>query len=195
MTDTRTKILDVAEDLVQRVGVNAMSYQHISDAVGIRKASIHHHFPRKEDLVDALLARCELSYGENYARIVDGEGSAPEKLERLADVFLQGLVSKKLCLIGSISTDKNTLRDQSCRMLEKSIGSTVAIFARVFTQGQEEDSLEFSTTEEEAAYGYLSFLIGAQIVARSHGGEEWFRRAARAIIESFRVSPGQEDPN
>ncbi len=39
MSDTRTKILNVADDLVQRVGLNAMSYKHISDAVGIRKAS------------------------------------------------------------------------------------------------------------------------------------------------------------
>ena len=43
MDDTRTKILDVAEDLVRRVGLNAMSYKHISEAVGIRKASVHHH--------------------------------------------------------------------------------------------------------------------------------------------------------
>ncbi|MCP4403805.1 MAG: TetR/AcrR family transcriptional regulator, partial [bacterium] len=32
MNDTRSKILDIAEDLVQRVGVNAMSYRDISDA-------------------------------------------------------------------------------------------------------------------------------------------------------------------
>ncbi|WP_257998927.1 TetR/AcrR family transcriptional regulator [Fischerella thermalis] len=46
-TDTRTQILDTAQDLIQRVGVNAMSYQDISEAVGIRKASIHYHFPSK----------------------------------------------------------------------------------------------------------------------------------------------------
>lgn len=61
MNDTRTRILDVAEDLIQRVGLNAMSYKHISDAVGIRKASIHHHFPNKENLVDELLNRCHVS--------------------------------------------------------------------------------------------------------------------------------------
>jgi len=52
---TRTRILDTAQDLVQRIGANAMSYQHISEAVGIRKASIHHHFPKKEDLLEALI--------------------------------------------------------------------------------------------------------------------------------------------
>ena len=74
MNDTRNKILDVADDLVQRVGLNAMSYKHISEAVGIRKASIHHHFPKKEDLVDELLKRCEFSYGDRYREIADGEG-------------------------------------------------------------------------------------------------------------------------
>jgi len=66
MKDTRKKIADVAEDLIRRVGLNAMSYKHIGDAVGMRKASIHHHFPKKETLVDELLQRCQVSYGENY---------------------------------------------------------------------------------------------------------------------------------
>ncbi len=91
MDDTRIKILDVADDLIQRVGLNAMSYRHISDVVGIRKASIHHHFPKKDDLIDELLKRCELSYGEKYQQIVDQSGSAPEKLRKLASVFEDGL--------------------------------------------------------------------------------------------------------
>src|SRR5689334_9607965 len=43
--DTKTAIMDAAQELIQRGGANAMSYQDISEAVGIRKASIHHHFP------------------------------------------------------------------------------------------------------------------------------------------------------
>ena len=45
--DTKETLLDHAQDLVQRVGVNAMSYNDLSKAVGIRKASIHYHFPKK----------------------------------------------------------------------------------------------------------------------------------------------------
>ena len=56
-TDTKTAIMDAAQELIQRGGVNAMSYQHISDAIGIRKASIHHHFPTKDSLIEAVLQR------------------------------------------------------------------------------------------------------------------------------------------
>ena len=35
--DTRNRILDVAQDLIQRRGLNAMSFQDLSDSVGIKK--------------------------------------------------------------------------------------------------------------------------------------------------------------
>lgn len=185
MSDTRTKILDVAEELVQSVGVNAMSYKHISDAVGIRKASIHHHFSKKEDLVDELLHRCQGSYGAHYSSIVEGKGSAPEKLQKLAEVFKDGLCSEKLCLVGSISTDKNTLQETSCKILENTIEKTVTIFSKVFHQGQEEESLSFAGSADEAAYAFLTFLVGAQIVARAYGGEKMFEKAARVTINGL----------
>jgi TetR/AcrR family transcriptional repressor of nem operon len=185
MCDTKTKIMDVADDLVQRVGLNAMSYQHISDAVGIRKASIHHHFPKKENLVDELLERCAVSYGEKYQQIVDGSGRAPDKLRKLAAVFEDGLSNKKLCLVGSISTNKNTLHDSSCLILQSTIKNTISIYSAVFEQGRREESLRFTGTDDEAAFTFFSFLVGIQTMARSHGGVELFHQAAEVFITAF----------
>ena len=186
MIDTRTKILDVAEDLVQRVGLNAMSYKDISEAVGIRKASIHHHFPKKENLVDELLERCAVSYGEDYRRIVEGSEQAPVKLRKLAAVFEDGLNSQKLCLVGSISMDKNTLQGTSCTILQSTIENTVSIFAAVFEQGRQEGTLSFTGTDKEAAFAFFSILVGAQTLARSHGGIQLFHQAAEVVIAGFK---------
>lgn len=185
MSDTKIKILDVAEGLVQQVGLNAMSYQHVSDAVGVRKASIHYHFPKKENLVDALLARCHVSYGDRYQAIVDGSGTAPEKLHKLAAVFADGLQKQQLCLVGTISADLNTLADSSRRALETTIQETVDIFVVAFRQGQQEGSLSVSEQVEEMAYAFFSFLLGAQISARASGGAQAFSRATEAIISSW----------
>src|SRR5262245_28937356 len=85
--DTKTAIMDTAQELIQRGGANAMSYQHISDAVGIRKASIHHHFPTKEDLIDAVIDR----YATYILEVMDGIFSskiAPAaKLRKYAALF------------------------------------------------------------------------------------------------------------
>ena len=47
---TAEQILDLAETLIQTRSYSAFSYQDIADALGIRKASIHYHFPSKTEL-------------------------------------------------------------------------------------------------------------------------------------------------
>src|SRR5580765_2103628 len=85
--DTRPRILDAAQDLIQRLGANAISYQHISDEVGIRKASIHHHFPSKEDLVEALIRRYTEYFGGVVERILASDASATEKPRKYCALF------------------------------------------------------------------------------------------------------------
>ncbi len=185
MNDTKTKILDVAEGLIQQVGCNAMSYKHISDVVGIRKASIHHHFQKKENLVDELLRRCQISYGSNYQRIVEGTESAPDKLRQLANVFEDGLRKRQLCLVGTMSADLNTLKETSRTILAATIKNTVRIYMTAFKQGRKEGSLSFAGTDEEAANAFFSFLIGTQITARAYGGVKSFHNASEAVISGL----------
>jgi len=187
MTDTKTNILDVAEDLVRRVGLNAMSYKHISDAVGIRKASIHYHFPQKKDMVDALLLRCDTTYGARYQAVVDENCLAPQKLRLIAEVFADGLKNNKLCLVGMISSDMSTLEEPSCKILENILQSTVALYSAVFRQGREEGSLVFSGTDENAGYAYFSYLVGGQISARVKGGLGAFNSSTETIIKAWEV--------
>lgn len=50
-TSTSDKILEIAQSLIARGGYNGFSYADISAVIGIRKASIYHHFPTKAELV------------------------------------------------------------------------------------------------------------------------------------------------
>ena len=122
---------------------------------------------------------------DDYQQIVDGGGQAPEKLRKLAAVFEDGLSNKKLCLVGSISTNSNTLQDSSCNILQSTIENTVSIFAAVFEQGRQEESLTFTGTDDETAFAFLSLLIGAQTIARSHGGVQLFHQAAEVFISGI----------
>ena len=56
-TDTRERLLEVAGDLVQQRGYNAVSYRDLAAAVEIKTASIHYYFPAKADLVQELMRR------------------------------------------------------------------------------------------------------------------------------------------
>ena len=136
-------------------------------------------------MVDALLSRCDSTYGVHYQTIVDGNCSAPEKLIQLASVFVDGVTTGKLCLVGMISSDMNTLEPSSRQILEKTLQGTVYIFSTAFKQGREEGTLTFKSTDNEMAYAFFSFLLGAQITARVKGGGEGFKTATEVIINAW----------
>jgi AcrR family transcriptional regulator len=51
----REEILDAAAELFTTQGYANTSTRRIADAVGIRQASLYHHFATKDDILDALL--------------------------------------------------------------------------------------------------------------------------------------------
>ena len=112
--DTRTKIMDVAQDLIQRRGINGMSFQDISDAVEIRKPSIHHHFASKQDLVEALLTRYRSEFGLLLSGILASKAKARGKLQRYGALFestLQEGNQDKSCLCGMLAAELHSLGD------------------------------------------------------------------------------------
>ncbi|MET0900518.1 MAG: TetR/AcrR family transcriptional regulator [Mycobacterium sp.] len=52
----REEILDAAAELFTTNGYSNTSTRAIADAVGMRQASLYHHFGTKDDILDALLA-------------------------------------------------------------------------------------------------------------------------------------------
>ena len=52
----REEILDAAAELFTKIGYAGTSTRRIADGVGMRQASLYHHFATKDDILDALLA-------------------------------------------------------------------------------------------------------------------------------------------
>ena len=57
MSSKRDEILDVAEALIRTSGFNGFSTRDVADAVGIKAASVHYHFPTKADIGVAVTER------------------------------------------------------------------------------------------------------------------------------------------
>ena len=53
----RDAILDIAEAMIRNAGFNAFSTRDVANAVGIKSASVHYHFPTKADMGVAVTER------------------------------------------------------------------------------------------------------------------------------------------
>jgi TetR/AcrR family transcriptional regulator, transcriptional repressor for nem operon len=85
--DTRERILDSAQRLTQTRSFHGFSFQDIADEIGVRKASLYHHFDSKDDVAVAMLQRAA---DWTSAQFKKAEGREPaERLEAYFDLFRQ----------------------------------------------------------------------------------------------------------
>ena len=179
--DTRTLILDAAQDLIQRLGSNAMSYQHLSEAVGIRKASIHYHFPAKQDLLAALIERYHGYFIGLVDRIIAEESDPARMLDRYIGLFeatLREGKHDKACLCAMLGAELASLGDEAVRGIRRFYQANQERLASILTRGRDAGLFRFSG--DPAALAGLTFaaLEGAVLVVRAEGGVRRFRALA-----------------
>lgn len=183
-SETRTEILDTAQQLIQRLGVNAMSYADISKAVGIRKASIHYHFSTKDDLVAALLDR----YNPYFLKLVDDIITSPEppetKLRRYCTLFEVTLSSgeqDKACLCGMLGAELKTLKNSLAERVIQFYQDNEVRLVKILTEGREAGVFSFPGDINAMATLIFSLLEGGVLIVRANGGISQFR----AIVEQL----------
>lgn len=101
--ETRTKILNSAQRLIQTRSFEGFSFQDIADEVGIRKASLYHHFDSKDAVAIGVLKRgADWVTGRLDAT---KELAPPGRLERYFDLFhdLHGK-AERMCPGGSFAS-------------------------------------------------------------------------------------------
>ncbi|WP_051187290.1 TetR/AcrR family transcriptional regulator [Nocardia tenerifensis] len=80
----RAEILDAAGELFTTNGYANTSTRVVADAVGIRQASLYHHFAAKDDILDALLAETIAAPLELAERLGKVSAPVPTRLYALA---------------------------------------------------------------------------------------------------------------
>ena len=184
--DTRTQILDTAQELIQRLGVNAMSYQDISVSVGIRKASIHHHFPTKDDLVAALLDRYNAYFLGLVDSIIAMSIPADEKLRRYCGLFEATLSSgdrDKACLCGMLGASLATLKNPLVERVAAFYRDNEERLAVILNEGCKTGVFKFAGDVKAMANLIFSLLEGGILIARADGGVEQYQAVIGQLMQ------------
>jgi TetR/AcrR family transcriptional repressor of nem operon len=195
--DTASRILDVAERLVQSRGFNGFSYADVASEIGISKASLHYHFPGKAELGEALIGRYASRFGEALEEIDRRGGDAPVKLDAYARIYADVLREHRMCLCGMLAADYDTLpkpmRDAVIRFFDQN----ESWLTGVIEQGQEEGALHVNGSARESAQTLVSGLEGAMLIARPYGDISRFQAAATRLLTSLASAapPLRDSPN
>jgi TetR/AcrR family transcriptional repressor of nem operon len=180
--DTASRILDVAERLVQSRGFNAFSYADVASELSVTKASLHYHYPGKAELGEALIARYADRFFEALGTIDAQAGDAPARLAAYAAIYGDVLRSERMCLCGMLAADYETLPPPMQEAVIRFFDENIAWLAGVIRQGIEEGTLRPSGSPEETAQALFGGLEGAMLVARPYGDATRFEAAAAGLL-------------
>ena len=174
MLDRKPQILDVASELLQTRSFTSFSYQDLSDRLGISKASVHHHFASKEDLLLALTARYR-SRQRKRLDALDQEYERPsERLEAyLASMARVAGAGNKNCPLGALQSEFNVIPDAVRADIVELFEYAKRWLAGVLAEGRERGDFEFEGAPAERAVLIMSAVQGALQIARAAGAKEF----------------------
>ena len=85
-SDVRERILETAYELFSRRGIRGVGVDEVIERAGVAKATLYRHFPSKDDLVLAFLARRERQWTYDWVEAEARQrGTTPE--EQLLGIF------------------------------------------------------------------------------------------------------------
>ena len=166
---TKDKILDISQDLIQKRGYNAISFQDIAELVGIKKPSITHHFASKEALGIAVVQRYRETFSIALERLTNDETvSAMDALKFYFTPYQDlGESGDKICLCASLASELMALPQEMQKEVARFFDDHIAWLEEIFNKGKRSGEFTFPETPKDLAYLFIDALQGALIVQRA----------------------------
>jgi TetR/AcrR family transcriptional repressor of nem operon len=165
--------MDLAEGHIRNAGYGGFSFRDLAAAVGIKSASVHHHFPTKATMATAVVRR----YGDRFFAAV-----APLPDETPADAvatyrsaFRAALERDGLmCLCGVLGAEAGVLS-----------GDVAEAIRSFFRRCIEDLSARIGGPGATAkAFHVMATLEGGMMLARAYGSIEAFDQATMCPVQS-----------
>lgn len=162
----REELLTAALDLAQTVGIEAFSYADLADRVGIRSASVHHHFRYKQELVTELLRRYRLDFRAR-AQALSKTSSATERLLAYAHLFVDVASQGRMCLCGMSAAEWSSIGADGQHEVSTFFTEQHAWLRSALVDGIHQGSFQAKLDADEFADTILAALEGALLLTRA----------------------------
>lgn len=145
-------------------GYAAFSYADLSETVGIRKASIHHHFPTKEDLGKAIVEEYVERVRINLDRITREHNGAAERVHAFFSLFLSSTEDGKLPLCGALAAEMAALPVGLQTLTRGFFALQLDWLSATLDEGISNGELPEGTGSKNKAFLLLSILEGSSFI-------------------------------
>jgi AcrR family transcriptional regulator len=177
---TPERILEATEDVLRRFGLAKATVVDVARALDVSHGSVYRHFPSKASLRDAVAKRWLDRANAPLAKIADGAGPAPARLERwLRTMF--SIKHRKVCDDPEMFATYLALAQEAREVVKAHKDRLVGQIAHILSDGVEQGV--FQITDVEASARAL-FDATSRFHHPGHA-EEWTDPALPARIDTL----------
>jgi TetR/AcrR family transcriptional regulator, transcriptional repressor for nem operon len=185
---TAEAILRCARSSIIAAGYNGFSYADIAAVVGIRKASVHHHFPTKVDLVRTLVKQYR---DEAEAGIADIERHVADPLDQLRSYtgYWESCIGNpetSYCLCALLATQIPVLPDEVVFEVRAYFRSLSAWLTSVLERGARQGSITLTDDARSEPEVLMAAVHGAMLSARAYGDPQAFATIVQPVLDRLR---------
>ena len=177
---TPERILEVTEDVLRRFGLAKATVVDVARALDVSHGSVYRHFPSKASLRDAVAKRWLDRANAPLAKIADGAGPAPARLERwLRTMF--SIKHRKVCDDPEMFATYLALAQEAREVVKAHKDRLVGQIAHILSDGVEQGAFHITDVEASAR---AVFDATSRFHHPAHA-EEWTDPALPARIDTL----------
>lgn len=183
---TRESIITLGDQLIRDKGFNAFSFYDIAKQLNIKNASIHYHFPSKTDLGIAVLKNQQ----EGLRTLIERNSTkSPDiKLNAFLSIYTHIKEEGKVCIVGSLATDLNSVDDKIASELKILAHAILSWVTKILDEGKRKKVFFFRETSRTKALLIITNMLAALQVSRLTN-EKDFNCIKNAIIKDIKAKP------
>jgi len=184
LSTTSDDILNCAQTLIMKGGYNGFSYADIAEVVGIRKASIHHHFPSKAALVRALISRYRADARDGFKQLETMTSNPHEQLRLYLRYWQKCLLdgTAPICICALLAGELPVLPPEVATEVRLHFQTLSNFLTGILERGSDHGALRLSDTPSAEAEAFMATVHGGMLSARVGGDSKLFGTITTALL-------------
>ncbi len=183
------EIAACARSLIANRGYNGFSYADIADAVGITKASIHHHFPSKAELVRSVVAAYRAEAAAGLAALAEQVTDPTARLRAWTGFWQACLRERTLtfCICAMLATEMPTIPAEVGIEVRGHFDDLSQWLAQLLAEGASAGQFALRESATAEALAFMAATHGAMVSARAYDDAAVFVAISNGLVDRLVV--------
>lgn len=161
--NSKDTIVEAATKMAQAHGYGGLNLRALAEQVGIKAASLYHHFPSKADLATAVARRYWEDAAAGLEALTAKIADPAERLRRYPSTFRTALENdNRMCLCSFMTAEFDDLPDIVKKEIESFNDVNVEWLGKTLVEG----GIVTSREAKKRAHAIFAAVAGAQLMAR-----------------------------